>query len=177
MTLKQKIEHRYTLVMASTVVYHVTLASRLAGIAASGLKPDSKANIGTMAYDAHRKGKLFFTDSSGIGHWKSKAEDFAEDAVEPEDLLSKLAIPVVLRATLDGLEPDELANSDIGQDHAYYTTASIPANLISVFYNGQWLPVSQWKTIDFKDAFDFGDESWDVQFKQNNNDPFFPKSI
>ena len=157
-----------------TEVYHITLASRLKGIAAQGLVAGKERNIGSRAYDKHCEGKLFFTSKDGISFWIGRAEDFANHKYDyPKE---KNAVPVVIKTSLSDLEPDEIGRSDAGGAAAFMYKGKVPASNLSIFYDGKWLPAEQWGTIDFSTAFKkIGDDDCDWVFKEDREDPFLPK--
>jgi len=168
------VRKKYSVVASEQEVYHVTLASRLKSIAAHGLLPNKKRNIGGRAYDSHCEGKLFFTSKDGISFWKGRAEDFVNHNYDyPKE---KNAVPVVIKTSLSDLESDEIGSRDAGGAAAFMFKGKVPANKLSIFYDGKWYPIAQCNTIDFSTAFKkIGDEDCDWVFKEDREDLFLPK--
>jgi hypothetical protein len=174
MSFKCKIEARYQVICKDeTEVYHITLASRLKNIAVQGLVPSKERNIGGQAYNKHCEGKLFFTSKEGVSFWKGKAEDFVIHRYDyPKE---KNAVPVVLKTSLSDLEHDEIGRRDAGGHAAFMFKGKVPANKLSIFYDGKWLPISEWNNINFATAFKkIGEDRCDWDFKEGHEDPFLP---
>lgn len=168
-------------------LYHVTFAGRLEDIAEGGLRPNAPRAIGGVAYDAHRKGKVFFTQRAGGFHWFGKVEEWGRDATE--DMLEAGFTPVVLRVLDDdpNLEEDTVANSETIHAHAWFLKRTIPPEEIEVWTGTEWVPIEEWHLVDVESSYtvesDPGDEEsglepteWN-QLKSWRENPLFPKEL
>jgi hypothetical protein len=97
-------------------VYHVTTQVNAASILSEGFK-QSGSTVKGGAYETYSKGKLFFTEKSGLATWKGKIEDhlFHEHDDPPP-----VAIVRVKKSEVEHLlKPDEIGTKDAGSK-AYY---------------------------------------------------------
>lgn len=97
-------------------VYHVTTQGNAASILSEGFK-QSGSTVKGGAYETYSKGKLFFTEKSGLATWKGKIEDhlFHEHDDPPP-----VAIVRVKKSEVEHLlKPDEIGTKDAGSK-AYY---------------------------------------------------------
>lgn len=129
------------------LLYHVTTHGRLADIEAHGLRPNRGRAIGGMAYDGHRKGRVFLTSREGVSFWFGKARDFSFDGCE--NPLEDGGVPVVLRINsralwLEGLtqEVDPHGAGDAGAP-AFFVRGTIPTHRIKVWDGAFWQPVGE----------------------------------
>lgn len=96
-------------------VYHVTTQGNASSIVSGGFKQSGSTVKGS--YETYSKGKVFFTEKSGLATWKSKIEDhlFHEHDDPPP-----VAIVRVKKSEVEHLlKPDEIGTKDAGSP-AYY---------------------------------------------------------
>ena len=125
-------------------LFHVTIASRLPSIGASGLRPGRARFIGSLALDDHARKGIFLTEAEGVPFWFDRAELWANDG--SDDLLADQFVPVVLRVLDDEDILGELVEDEVGTDDAMATAwistnTIIPENL-EVFDGAAWVPLS-----------------------------------
>ena len=89
------------------ILYHVTYAANLPGIAKRGLEPSGRSNYGG-GYDGHSKGRIFLTEEDGIDYWYQRMINLAEH--NSDNPLEDLLVPVVLAIDTEDAQfyPDEL---------------------------------------------------------------------
>ena len=164
-------------------LYHVTYSGRLDSISQKGLRPGSSRSIGSTSYDTHAAKGIFLTEEDGISFWMSRAEDFANSNSDNphEDGL----VPVVLKVSPSGFNDDELVEDDLGtsdsRSEAYIWPGQIGAAYLQVWDGSSWVPVSEWDSIDFLQAFDKeelegedGEEERYYLFKYTSENPLVP---
>lgn len=126
-------------------LYHVTFARNLPGIAKRGLVPGHGRTFSGGAYESYASGKIFFTIQEGVFCWWGKLEQVAIDNNEPRDIIDRLQIPVVIRASEDAVknrEVDPEGYKDCGYRNAYSTKHRVPASALRVWDGVKWLRVS-----------------------------------
>jgi hypothetical protein len=112
--------------------YHVTDKERLEQIVyeGEGLRPGSQGQFAGAAAQANSRGKVFFTERSGVKVWMGEVErqlessrDYDEDA-SVEDDLAVIRIPKHL---VQGKQDDDPRNSPVRVGRDFFTTQPIPA--------------------------------------------------
>ncbi len=152
-------------------LYHVTYFNRLPHIASQGLMPNKSRSIGSEAYTAHAKGRIFLTELAGVKYWYDKAEAFAEH--NSDDIPGDAMVPVVLRIDINGiiddLEEDVPGTTDSRVD-AWIAANGIEPEHIEVFSGSEWLSMSEYHQVDIEQALDISDDG--CYFKSPN--PLIP---
>jgi hypothetical protein len=143
--------------------YHITYYNRLPGIAARGLITGGAPSIGGAGLDSHRRDAIFLTEFDGIGFWVDRAEQWAHH--NSDDLLEEGFVVVVLRVLdtddlIEECEEDVIGTEDSGH-YAIKCRTTIEPEEIQLYWDGEWLYVDDYETIDPAEAFD--EEGWLVQ--------------
>jgi hypothetical protein len=139
---------------------HVTYYSRLDSIARSGLTPGSERSIGGGAYDSHAAKGVFLTTEEGASFWFNRAEAFAEH--NSDNAYEDGLVPMVLSIETEHLDPDLIEEDKLGtsdsKHNAYIYKGKVPRQAITLWDGVDWIDVSEYHTIDTRDAFDFETE-------------------
>lgn len=149
------INMRQYLVEDGDPLYHVTYFANLDGIAEQGLVAGAGHSIGGDGLAAHKAGRLFLTETEGIGFWMGRAEEWAEH--NSDNPVEDWLVPVVLRVKApadDDLEDDEIGTRDAGGRSAYHTEAAIDPDHVQVFDGEHWIPIYDFEDIDITAAAD-----------------------
>lgn len=158
-----EISNEFYRIATAEYLYHITLYRNLSSIAANGLVGGNGVGIGAGGNAGHSKGRLFVTDKSGLRFWYMRAQEHAENRYD--DLFVSEAVPIVLRwiEKDQTYEYDDPGSNDSKAD-AWFTTDNVDPNEIECFDGMEWIPLTEWKSIDLTDALDM-DEDGTVWFK------------
>lgn len=143
--------------------YHVTYYNRLPGISARGLITGGAPSIGGSGLDSHRRDAVFLTTFEGLSFWVDRAEQWAYHS--SDDLLEDGFVVVVLRVLdtdelIEECEEDTIGTEDAGE-YALKCLTNIDPEDIEMFWDGEWMSVDDYESIDPSEAFD--EEGWLIQ--------------
>lgn len=129
------------------ILYHVTYAANLPGIAAHGLIPGERSNY-SGGYDGHSKGRIFLTEEDGVRYWYQRMVDLAEH--NSDNPLEDLLVPIVLAVDTedpsfypDGLpiEEDKVGTRD-ALAQAWFTRTPVDTSAIYLWDGEEWVDPS-----------------------------------
>jgi hypothetical protein len=137
-------------------LFHVTHFSRLSDVAQHGLRAGSKGSMGAAGLQKYKQGHIFATEPEGISFWHGRSDDYGY--TNSDDQLGDGAFPVILRfrepADFENNWFDDRIGSRDARAGAFMGKSSVSADDLEVFFGGAWYPVSRWKELDSKAAFD-----------------------
>lgn len=124
----------------SNVLYHVTYARNLEGIASSGLTPGRSSNFGG-SYTGHSSGRVFLCDFKSVPFWMRRIWDMAEANSDTplEDGLIPIALKVKIPRGVD-IHQDEPGSRD-SRGGAFYVESRLSSSDMAYWDGFSWSAV------------------------------------